>query len=323
MPDNTWYTPYVLPDGDCLSIAASQGVAYRLPNDLVLKMPFQYPIGDIDPTDLDEAVEQLKSSQSSIDSFESERAFYRSLSEAGGHVYIVNVDHTTLDHGILLEYLQPLEDVWSISSTVTRVRWIRQLMRAVARIEELGFTHGDLAIRNMGVDKNNDLKVFDFGSVHRHSEQGIQMAIERDLSRLGNCLHFLASGKDPLADIFELQALRRVESALKNGTFEIDHLARPLEDILRYCWRQDVGEVGSVNPCKAFRHLELAVSDALAKATPSLNSEPASSLAISRGFDESGTRFIFNASEYDLVPDSRWLAEEQYRDAWKSRGVVL
>jgi hypothetical protein len=39
MPDNTWFTPYALPNKDCLSMAASQGVVYKLSEHHVLKMP--------------------------------------------------------------------------------------------------------------------------------------------------------------------------------------------------------------------------------------------------------------------------------------------
>lgn len=35
MPDNTWFTPY-----------KSQGIVYKLSNNAVVKLSFQYPIGD-------------------------------------------------------------------------------------------------------------------------------------------------------------------------------------------------------------------------------------------------------------------------------------
>jgi hypothetical protein len=109
MSDNTWFTPYALPNKDCLSIAASQGVAYKLSEHYVLKMPYQYPVKDIGGTlDIDEAVEQLELSQCSIDSFKNERAFYQLLENTGQHD-IVKVDHSTIENGIMLEYLQPLE----------------------------------------------------------------------------------------------------------------------------------------------------------------------------------------------------------------------
>lgn len=68
-------------------------------------------------------------------------------------------------NGILLEYLEPLETAWVGSSVELRLRWIRQLLIAIAKIEELGYIHDDLAVRNMGVDKNDDLELFDFGSI--------------------------------------------------------------------------------------------------------------------------------------------------------------
>lgn len=329
MPDNTWYTPYLLPNEDCLSIAASQGVAYRLSENYVLKMPYQYPVKDVESSDIDEAVEQLELSQCSIDSFKDERAFYQSLAKAGHHG-IVQADVSMLEYGIVLEYLQPLEQCWYVSSVECRHRWTRQLMRANAKIEELGYTHGDLAIRNMGVDKNNDLKLFDFGSVHQHSDEGSQSYIERDISRLASCLHFLLSGKDPLANVADLQSLRRVESALRDGTFEVDVLARPIESTLKLCWSQDLTAIGLGIPSMVFRYLEIAILQALDNTNgPESVHRAALDQLSERVIGKSETQNpnqlqpALSINRGVVTPNSRWMAEEQYREAWKIKGIIL
>jgi hypothetical protein len=150
MPDNTWFTPYILPHKDCLSIAASQGVVCKLSEHHVLKTPYQYPVKGVGEgtSDIDETIEQLELSQCSVDSFENERAFYQLL-ETTDLYDIVRVDLSSFENGIVLEYLQPLETAWYTSSAESRLRWIKQLLRANAKIEELGYTHGNLAIRNM------------------------------------------------------------------------------------------------------------------------------------------------------------------------------
>lgn len=64
MPDNTWFTPYKLPDRQCLSLGPSQGIVYQLFKDLVIKMPFQYPVNGLLPED--EANEKIYMSLQSL-----------------------------------------------------------------------------------------------------------------------------------------------------------------------------------------------------------------------------------------------------------------
>jgi hypothetical protein len=327
MPDNTWFTPYALPNSACLSMAASQGVVYKLSEHHVLKMPYQYPVKSVKGTSaMDEAIEQLELSQCSIDSFKNEQAFYQLLENIDSHD-IVKVDISTFEYGIVLEYLQPLETAWYTSSAESRLRWIRQLLRGNAKIEELGYTHGDLAIRNMGVDKNNDLKIFDFGSIHPRGKGIPHRFIERDLSRLANCVHFLLSGNDPLAGIANLKSLRAVETALENGTFAIDTVARPVEDILKSCWKKDLAAMGNVDPSIIFSHVRETVSRALdIKDGDSCSSQK---LAFDQSIVQAATQpmdrkcVAIDTSPYDIVRDSRSMAEEQYVQAWETMGVTI
>lgn len=329
MPDNTWYTPYVLPNKDCLSIAASQGLVYKLSKHHVLKMPYQYPLQSLESIDIDEAVEQLELSQGSIDSFNRERAFYRLLDSTDYHD-IVRFDHSTFEYGILLEYLQPLETAWMGSSVELRLRWIRQLLRAIAKIEELGYIHDDLAVRNMGVDKNDDLKLFDFGSIQQRDDEFAYRSIEGDLSRLANCLHFLLSGNDPFADVPDRESLRQLRGALQNGTFVVDALARPVEGILKSCWAKNLAAMGEVDSSLIFRHVGNAIRQALDikddfdsthevvrdQLTKSSTEEPDI-----RGLHQ--TRNALDTNQYDLTRDSRWMGEEEYVEAWRTMGVTM
>jgi hypothetical protein len=184
----------------------------------------------------------------------------------------------------------------------------------------------------MGVDKSNDLKLFDFGFVHQRGE-GISphRFIERDLSRLVSCLYFLLSGHDPLANIPDHKSLREVENILMNGTFAVDTAARPVEDILKSCWAKNLAAIGNVDPSMIFSQIREVISQALDIKDDSYSSHEVAfdqlpersngQTKIQRLLDQE--RFAIHTDQYDLIPDSRWMAEKQYVRAWKTMGVTL
>lgn len=61
---------------------------------------------------------------------------------------------------------------------------------ALEWIEKLGYTHGDITIRNIGIDWNKQLKLFDFGSVMHRDEDNFYNQVLEDHFNLANCLHF-------------------------------------------------------------------------------------------------------------------------------------
>lgn len=173
MPDNTWFTPYHFPSSSCLSTGPSQRIVYQLDETIVVKVPYQYPVDDTSP----EANDDLFLSLQSFALFKKESQFYNLLAvEPHPHMaWIVQRDHVP---AISLERLDPVKEIWADVNRDTRMEWIQQLLSALAWVEKLGYTHGDIAIRNMGVDQRRHLEVYDFGSLtHKADEDFCQQVL--------------------------------------------------------------------------------------------------------------------------------------------------
>jgi hypothetical protein len=201
MPDNTWFTPYKLPASRCLSFGPSQGIVYKLSEKSVVKLPFQYPISDVAT---DDATEHMYLSLRSFAVFKKESQIY-DLLPTKPHPNITQRRKCDHQDCIILERLDTVEYAWSASTKKIRLNWIQQLLMALEWIEKLGYTHGDITIRNLGIDYNNQLKLFDFGSVMRCDDDNFHNQVLEDHFNLATCLHFLASGIDPLAKGFTLK----------------------------------------------------------------------------------------------------------------------
>lgn len=87
--------------------------------------------------------------------------------------------------------MNPLQLAQAQATTQLRYRWIRQLLSAVVRLEELGYTHGDLAVQNIGIDNNDCLKLFNFGNATNKADETFNHALKKDHTGLATCLYFL------------------------------------------------------------------------------------------------------------------------------------
>jgi hypothetical protein len=231
MPDNTWFTPQKLPSSRCLSLGPSQGIVYKLSEEVV-KFPFQYPVSD--GSTIDETKDHLYLSLRSFAIFKKERQFYDLLAE-NPHPNIVRRFQSEREDDIILEYLNLVAEAWGTSTKITRERWIKQLLDALLWIEKLGYLHGDISIRNIGVDHENQLKLFDFGSIVHYDEDFDEQVLE-DHSSLATCIHFLASGVDPLAEAHNVADLYRIRQDLKQGTAVVQEAARDLQEVIQAGW---------------------------------------------------------------------------------------
>ncbi|CZT50920.1 uncharacterized protein RSE6_11994 [Rhynchosporium secalis] len=110
----------------------------------------------------------------------------------------LNVDSSDC---LFLERLQPLEQAWGNSDEKIRHRWIRELLEGIRWLEELGFTQGDMAVRNLAVDSSNHLKLFDFGSATTKDHYDFAADVKRDHSGLATCLHYILTGVEPFANV--------------------------------------------------------------------------------------------------------------------------
>lgn len=99
---------------------------------------------------------------------------------------------------LFLEYPTHLENLWEKSDEITRYRYLKELLDGISWLEELGFTQGDMAVRNLGVDSTGRLKLFDFGSATLKGYYGYAADVKRDHFGLAICLHFILTGVDLL-----------------------------------------------------------------------------------------------------------------------------
>jgi hypothetical protein len=105
MPDNTWFTPYVIPAQKCLSLRPSQGIVYQLSDKTVIKVPFQYPINEKIPQD--EAEEKIYMSLRSFAIFKRENSIYDLIAERP-HPNVAQRLHKQCS-SIILQRFTPLE----------------------------------------------------------------------------------------------------------------------------------------------------------------------------------------------------------------------
>lgn len=137
---------------------------------------------------------------------------------------------------MFLERLYPLEEERVASDEVSRHNWVRDLLNALSHLEELGFTHGDVAIRNLGIDSSKHLKLFDFGSSISRDHYDYAAEVKRDHFGLATCLHYILTGNDLFADVKSGEEARQVECRLREGRGIIGVGAEVLRDVIQDGW---------------------------------------------------------------------------------------
>lgn len=294
MPNNTWYTPYKCPPSTCLSIGPSQGIVYEISDGAVVKLPFQYPVARSPPTD--ETNEQMHMSLQSLALFKRESRFYDILAK-NRHPNLAQRLQTQLPIGIVLPHYMPLGQAWRLHTTATRFAWIKQLVSAVAWLEDLGYTHGDLKVLNMGIDDHNQLRLFDFGSVRHCDEEGFAEQVVEDQFALATCIHFLASGIDLIAKANSRIEVQQTLNMLKRGQGIVDEAAKDFEQIIQAGWKGNISH---------FSSLSKGIADVGSNAVV----QPKEFLP----------KVLPNIDYSAIEEDHRWIDEEVYRAAWKAEG---
>ncbi|QDS76090.1 hypothetical protein FKW77_006189 [Venturia effusa] len=173
--------------------------------------------------------------------FEKEKKFYDLLAENPHSNLAKRIPTNSQAHGslmreIILEYFNPLLRVWSEHSEKTHFVWIQQLLSALERLEELGYTHGDLKTDNVGIDRHHNLRLFDFGSVIHCQEAGFREQVMEDYFKLTTCIHFLASGIDPFANVRSYAEVKQITNDLKRGEGVVHSSASMFEEIIQAGW---------------------------------------------------------------------------------------
>jgi len=199
--------------------------------------------------------------------------------------------------------MSPLELVLEHADQTMRHRWVRQLLSAVTWLETLGYTHGDMEIRNIRTDKSNCLKLFDFGTATRHDNEDFNSKIKKDHSGLATCIHFILSGVDPFARAQSIKELRRIVSELREGKGEIQPGAEILGDIIQAGW------TGRDMLLKLHGNVTNIIGPA--DLDDSIHS-------LDEGFTAMEAACV--AWLQTAIPDPMWMSEAQYRAAWKEMG---
>ncbi|WQF78813.1 Putative protein kinase-like domain superfamily [Colletotrichum destructivum] len=193
-------------------------------------MPFQYAVIE----DPDEHYLPEPSLRSFI-SLEKELAVYATL-KAHPHSNFIRRLETGQSNCLFLERLEPLERAWPRSTKPERRRWALELLDAVSWLEAHGWADGDLAVRNLGVDGNNRLKLFDFGSAVHSSHPDYAIDVVRDPFEMATCLHYILSGIDPLKNLCSYAEVKEVRAQLAGGHEVIGPGAEVLADIIHDGW---------------------------------------------------------------------------------------
>ncbi|KND90049.1 Activated CDC42 kinase 1 [Tolypocladium ophioglossoides CBS 100239] len=218
------------PPQECLTIRPSQGLVYALDEDVVLKVPFQYGV-----TEKAEVQHYLDLSLASFVAMEKELAVYNTL-QSRPHINFLRRFATGMSDGLFLERLEPLQKAWPRASRGDRERWVLEFLEAKSWLEEIGFVHGDLAVRNLGVDRSNRLKLFDFGSAISRSHPDFPNDVMKDHFDLATCVYFLLSGVDPFANVRSRPEAGEIRTMLESRRWIIGEDAESLASIIQDGW---------------------------------------------------------------------------------------
>ncbi|KAJ4292840.1 hypothetical protein N0V88_005498 [Collariella sp. IMI 366227] len=213
-----------------LGIGPSQGLVYALDEEVVLKVPFQYRV-----TGNPDMEHYLDLSLASFVAMEKEIAVYDTLA-ARPHANFPRRITLDVEDTLFLERLEPLQEASLRASRADRESWVLELLSAVSWLEKIGFVHGDLAVRNLGVDRSNRLKLFDFGSSISRSHPDFANEVIRDHFSLATCLHFLLSGIDPFAEVRSRAEAENIRAMMEGGRWKIGEGAEKLADTIQDGW---------------------------------------------------------------------------------------
>jgi hypothetical protein len=268
-------------------------------------MPFQYSI----PDDSDEnTIFYLNHALRGFVAMERELAVYDAVAYQP-YTNIARRLEVNSPTCLFLERLQPLEEMWANADEMMRHRWIRDLIHAISWLEELGFTHGDLAVRNLSVNSANRLKIFDFGSATANDHYDYVADVKRDHSGLATYLHYILTGVDPFANVNSVQEIRQIESQLLAGRGTIGAGAEALSDVIQAGW---TGQAASTK----FSQVKERVEAIIGAADLDIASETS---------DEHYQRLESRCAEWlkGATLDQRWMNPDDYCAACRAKGYEV
>ena len=201
--------------------------------------------------------------------------------------------------------MKPLQLAQAQATKRVRYRWIRQLLSAVVSLGALGYTHGDLAVQNIGIDNDDCLKLFDFGNATNKADESFKHALEKDHSGLATCLYFLLSGVDPLANAKDWSEVRSIRRELSESRYKIVPEAQILREIISDGWTGGAARRTFRETWKVVEGIIGASDDDAELHSPAPKDYCAMEAVCVQWLDTA-------------TLDSRWLTEQQYRAKWQS-----
>lgn len=287
----------------CLSIgqAPSQGIVYAIDLHVVVKLPFQYPVPNRPNSD-DELYRD--DSLRSLELLRKEVNVYQKLA-LHPHPNIVRCLYARSATCLFLERaINPLKLAQAQAPKQLRYRWIRQLLSAVVKLEELDYAHGDLTVQNIGIDDNDCLKLFDFGNATSKMDDNFQNTLKKDHFGLATCLYFLLSGVDPMANAKDWSEVRCIRRELCEGRYSIVPEAIILSEVIVDGW-------AGVAALRTFGETQEIVEEIIGVGDDKNSSAP-------KDFHTMEAVCVKWLNTATVEPF--WLAEEQYREKWKLLG---
>lgn len=301
-----WITPYCMAHNQCLSIgqAPSQGVVYAIDLHVVVKLPFQYPIPNRPNSDdglyRDDSLRSFELLRKEIN-------FYQKLA-LQPHPNIVRCLYARSATCLFLERaINPLQLAQAQATKQLRYRWIRQLLSAVVKLEELGYTHGDLTVQNIGIDDNDCLKLFDFGNATSKMNDDFQNTLKKDHSGLATCLYFLLSGVDPMANAKDWSEVCCIQKELCEGRYNIMSEAIILKEVIVDGWT-GVAAFRTFDETREIVEGIIGVDDDKNSPAPK---------------DFRTMEAVCVEWLNKITVESFWLTEKQYREKWKFLGYDI
>jgi hypothetical protein len=152
----------------------------------------------------------------------------------------------------------------------------------------------------MGIDVNNQLRLFDFGSVMQRDQEGFHEQVLKDHFSVATCIHYLASGEDLVAKATSYSEVKETLEMLKSGQGTVKPEAKEFEEVIQGGWT-------GAPAASTFSLLYKTVAEIVQQ----LNGDKENEIL-------TGPEIYHD--DVLLEKDTRWLCEEDYRAVRKAEG---
>lgn len=193
-------------------------------------------------------------------SLEVERRIYERFQEHGGHKGILQYYGTFDKHGIRLEFAPNFNLCSTLRKQNTnisqeqRLRWVKQVIDAVAFVHSVQIVHGDITCSNIFLSSQMDAKLGDFGGssidgsdllvvvTESHRFPGELLSTRADIFALGSAIYHIMTGVAPYHNL----SSNDIDDRFKAGQFPDTSALGPIGKAITRCWQGQYNNVGDV-----------------------------------------------------------------------------